>query len=47
MMMMNNQAALVVFSGGQDSTTCLYWAKKHFKEVYALSFVYGQKYISM
>ena len=45
MMMMNNQAALVVFSGGQDSTTCLYWAKKHFKEVYALSFVYGQKHV--
>lgn len=45
MMMMNNQATLVVFSGGQDSTTCLYWAKKHFKEVYALSFVYGQKHV--
>ena len=44
-MMMNNQAALVVFSGGQDSTTCLYWVKKHFKEVYALSFVYGQKHV--
>lgn len=44
-MIMNNQAALVVFSGGQDSTTCLYWAKKHFKEVYALSFVYGQKHV--
>lgn len=43
--MMNNQVALVVFSGGQDSTTCLYWAKKHFKEVYALSFVYGQKHV--
>ena len=33
--------ALVVFSGGQDSTTCLFWAKKHFDEVYALSFFYG------
>lgn len=37
-------AALVVFSGGQDSTTCLFWAKKHFKRVFALSFVYGQKH---
>jgi 7-cyano-7-deazaguanine synthase len=34
----------VVFSGGQDSTTCLFWAKKHFNEVYALSFRYGQKH---
>ena len=41
---MNNEAALVVFSGGQDSTTCLFWAKKHFKKVYALSFLYGQKH---
>lgn len=44
-MTMNNEAALVVFSGGQDSTTCLFWAKKHFKEVYALSFIYGQKHV--
>lgn len=42
--MMNHETALVVFSGGQDSTTCLFWAKKHFKKVYALSFVYGQKH---
>lgn len=42
---MNKDKALVVFSGGQDSTTCLFWAKKHFKEVYALSFLYGQKHI--
>lgn len=36
--------ALVVFSGGQDSTTCLYWAKKQFQEVYAICFEYGQKH---
>ena len=42
-MTMNKETALVVFSGGQDSTTCLFWAKKHFKKVVALSFVYGQQ----
>ncbi len=41
---MNRNKALVVLSGGQDSTTCLYWAKKHFEEVYAISFKYGQKH---
>jgi len=34
----------VVFSGGQDSTTCLFWAKREFKEVYAVSYRYGQKH---
>lgn len=40
----NNSRALVVFSGGQDSTTCLFWAKARFKEVFALCFSYGQKH---
>lgn len=42
--MLNKNKAVVVFSGGQDSTTCLFWAKKHFAEVYAISFRYGQKH---
>lgn len=41
---MNRDTALVVFSGGQDSTTCLFWAKRQFKKVLALSFLYGQKH---
>lgn len=41
---MSNESAVVLFSGGQDSTTCLFWAKRHFKKVYALSFLYGQKH---
>jgi len=40
----NKDKAVVVFSGGQDSTTCLFWAKKRFKEVIAVSFDYGQKH---
>ena len=40
--MINKNTALVVFSGGQDSTTCLFWAKREFKKVVALSFLYGQ-----
>jgi len=42
---MNKDSALVVFSGGQDSTTCLFWAMKHFKNVCAITFLYGQKHI--
>jgi 7-cyano-7-deazaguanine synthase len=37
--------ALVLFSGGQDSTTCLFWAKKHFDQVVAIAFDYGQRHL--
>lgn len=43
--MISEENALVVFSGGQDSTTCLFWAIKHFKKVMALTFSYGQKHV--
>lgn len=36
--------AVVVFSGGQDSTTCLYWALDAGFDVYPVSFYYGQKH---
>ena len=42
--MKQNESALVCLSGGQDSTTCLYWALKNFDQVEAVCFSYGQKH---
>ncbi len=38
------QKVLVIFSGGQDSTTCLGWARNRFREVEAIMFAYGQRH---
>ena len=39
-----SETALVLFSGGQDSTTCLAWALQRFACVEMLGFSYGQRH---
>ena len=39
-----SEHALVLFSGGQDSATCLAWALEHFEHVETLGFDYGQRH---
>ncbi|AFZ83431.1 queuosine biosynthesis protein queC [Candidatus Kinetoplastibacterium blastocrithidii TCC012E] len=38
------EKALVLFSGGQDSTTCLFWALNNYKRVDTVGFKYGQRH---
>ncbi|MBA2176513.1 7-cyano-7-deazaguanine synthase QueC [Halobacillus locisalis] len=42
--MEKNKKAVVVFSGGQDSTTCLFWALKDFDHVEVVTFDYDQRH---
>lgn len=39
-----SSTALVLFSGGQDSTACLAWALDHFQQVETVGFFYGQRH---
>jgi 7-cyano-7-deazaguanine synthase len=41
---MDKSRALVLFSGGQDSTTCLAWALSRFEYVETIGFDYGQRH---
>ena len=40
----STESALVIFSGGQDSATCLGWALNRFAQVHTLGFDYGQRH---
>lgn len=42
--MLATDSALVLFSGGQDSTTCLAWALKNYSRVETIGFDYGQRH---
>ena len=41
-----SKKAVIVFSGGQDSTTCLIHALPHYDEVHCITFDYGQRHVA-
>src|SRR6266436_3848853 len=44
-MNLDHNSALVLFSGGQDSTTCLAWALSKFNRVETIGFDYRQRHV--
>ncbi len=42
--MLTKKSSLVLLSGGQDSTTCLYWSKQNFSKLVCLNIWYGQRH---
>lgn len=42
---LSNDSALVLFSAGQDSTTCLAWALERFSTVETIGYDYGQRHV--
>ena len=42
----DHDSALVLFSGGQDSATCLAWALSRFRRVETIGFDYGQRHLT-
>src|SRR5882757_741234 len=43
-MTLDPSSALILFSGGQDSTTCLAWALSRYERVETIGFSYGQRH---
>ncbi|HXL99550.1 MAG TPA: 7-cyano-7-deazaguanine synthase, partial [Rhizomicrobium sp.] len=43
---MEQETALILFSGGQDSTACLAWALARYGRVETVGFDYGQRHIA-
>ena len=42
----NSRPSLVILSGGQDSATCLFWAKRELgDDIHTLTFDYGQRHL--
>jgi 7-cyano-7-deazaguanine synthase len=45
--MQHTDSAVVLFSGGQDSTTCLYWARDRIHTIHPIFIDYGQRHLNI